>query len=64
MIKVTIRENEAIDKALKRFKKKMEKAGTIKEFRGRRYFIKDSIKQRNMVSKAIYKQTFAEGEQA
>ncbi|MBE2228634.1 MAG: 30S ribosomal protein S21, partial [Ignavibacteria bacterium] len=31
MIKVTLQDNESIDKVLKRFKKKYEKAGVLKE---------------------------------
>lgn len=58
MIKVTVKENESIDKALKRFKKKLEKTGTLKEFRGRQYFTKPSVERRNEIGKAIYKQKF------
>ena len=56
MIKVTVKENESIDRALKRFKKKLEKTGTIKEFRTRQYFIKDSVKRRDEIGRARYKQ--------
>ncbi|MGZ5244548.1 MAG: 30S ribosomal protein S21 [Chitinophagaceae bacterium] len=63
MIKVTVKENESIDKALKRFKKKMEKTGTLKEYRGRQYFTKDSVLKRNQIGKAKYKQTFADNQE-
>ena len=56
MIKVTVKENESIDRALKRFKKKLEKTGTIKEYRNRQYFIKDSVKRRDEIGRARYKQ--------
>ncbi|MDQ3072167.1 MAG: 30S ribosomal protein S21 [Bacteroidota bacterium] len=58
MVKVSVKENESIDKALKRFKKKLEKTGTLKEYRGRQFFVKDSVKRRAEVIKAVYKQTF------
>ena len=58
MIKVSIKENEPIDKALKRFKKKLEKTGTIKEFRRRQAFIKPSVVKRTLIGKAIYREHF------
>jgi small subunit ribosomal protein S21 len=57
-IKVTVKENESIDKALKRFKKKMEKTGTLKEYRARQYFVKDSVERRNLIGRAIYREQF------
>lgn len=53
MIKVVTQEGETIDKVLKRFKKKYEKAGIIKEFRKRGFFVKPSIKKRMKQAKAI-----------
>jgi small subunit ribosomal protein S21 len=63
MIKVSIKENETIDKALKRFKKKLEKTGTLKEFRARQYFVKPSIEKRNEIGKAIYREHFFENQE-
>lgn len=63
MVRVSIKENESIDKALKRFKKKLEKTGTLKEYRTRQYFTKESVKKRNMVGRAIYKQHFIENQE-
>ena len=62
MIKVAIQEGESIDKILKRFKKKYEKAGILKEFRKRGFFVKPSIKRRMKKAKAIRraKRTLAE----
>ena len=62
MIKVTIQDNESIDKVLKRFKKKYEKAGVLKEVRKRCFFVKPSIKKRMKKAKAIRrnKRTLAE----
>lgn len=62
MIKIAIQEGESIDKALKRFKKKYEKAGILKEFRKRSFYVKPSVKKRMKLSKAIRrtKRTLAE----
>jgi small subunit ribosomal protein S21 len=59
MIKVNVKENEVIDKALKRFKKKLEKTNTLKEFRKRQNFIKKSVLRRDQVSKAKHKQAIS-----
>lgn len=62
MIKVSLQEGESIDKVLKRFKKKYEKAGILKEVRKRGFFVKPSIKNRMKKAKAIRrtKRTLAE----
>ncbi len=46
MVGVQIMEGESIDKLLKRFKKKYERAGILKEYRRRTYFIKPSVERR------------------
>ncbi len=55
MIIVPVKENETIDKALKKFKKKFEKTGIVKELRSRQAFEKPSISRRTVVKKAIYR---------
>ncbi len=54
MLIVNVKENESIDKALKRFKKKFEKTGVLKELRARTFFEKPSITRRTEVKKAAY----------
>ncbi|GAB4331842.1 MAG: 30S ribosomal protein S21 [Flammeovirgaceae bacterium] len=62
MIVVTVKENESIDKALKRFKKKFERTKVLKEIRNRAYFEKPSVKNRQSKLRSIYKQRLiAEG---
>ncbi|MCC5928544.1 MAG: 30S ribosomal protein S21 [Cyclobacteriaceae bacterium] len=56
MIVVNVKENESIDKALKRFKKKFEKTGVLKEVRRRSYFEKPSITRRSERIRAAYRQ--------
>ena len=56
MLIVNVKENESIDRALKRFKKKFEKTGVLKELRSRNFFTKPSIKRREEIIKAQYRQ--------
>jgi len=56
MIIVNIKENESIDKALKRFKKKFEKTGVLKELRSRTSYEKPSVRRRNEVIRARYRE--------
>lgn len=42
MTEVRMKKGEPIDKALRRLKKKMDKEGTLKDIRNRRYYEKPS----------------------
>lgn len=54
MIIIPIKEGENIERALKRFKRKFEKTGTIKELRGRQAYQKPSVRKREQMQKAVY----------
>lgn len=56
MLIVDARDSESIDRALKKYKKKYEKAGILKELRARQTFTKRSVKKRNVVLKAAFVQ--------
>lgn len=56
MLIVNVKENESIDKALKRFKKKFEKTGVLKELRARTAFEKPSVRRRNEIIRAAYRE--------
>ena len=56
MIIIPVKEGENIDRALKRFKRKFEKTGVIKELRNRQAFAKPSIVKRQLKLRAIYRQ--------
>ncbi|MBX9851647.1 MAG: 30S ribosomal protein S21 [Cytophagaceae bacterium] len=56
MIIINVKENESIDKALKRFKKKFERTGVLKELRNRSYYEKKSVSRRNQIIRAAYRQ--------
>jgi small subunit ribosomal protein S21 len=60
MLIINIKENESIDKALKRFKKKFEKTGVLKALRSRTSFTKPSVKRRSEVIHASYIQKLYE----
>ena len=54
MIIVPINEGENIEIALKKFKRKFEKTGTVRELRNRKTFVKKSVRRREEINKAIY----------
>lgn len=56
MLIVNVKENESVEKALKRFKKKFEKTGVLRELRARQQFTKPSVVTRMQKIKAKYKQ--------
>jgi len=62
MLIVQVKEGESLEKALKKFKKKFEKTGVVKELRERQKFTKPSIKRRETVIKAVYKEKLQKGE--
>lgn len=56
MLIVKVKENESIDRALRRYKKKVQRTGLIQEVRSNMYFEKPSKRRRNTIEKAKYKQ--------
>src|SRR5204863_9742011 len=52
---------ENIDKALKKYKKKFEKSKILLQLRERQSFTKPSVRRRNQVLKAVYRQKIASG---
>ncbi|WP_418495716.1 30S ribosomal protein S21 [Coprobacter sp.] len=63
MIVVPVKEGENIEKALKKFKRKFEKTGVIKELRNRQAFEKPSIANRKKIMRAIYIQKLQQVEE-
>ena len=63
MIVVPVKEGENIERALKKFKRKFEKTGVIKEFRARQQFDKPSVKNRLARERAIYVQQLHRAEE-
>ncbi|HMR42697.1 MAG TPA: 30S ribosomal protein S21 [Saprospiraceae bacterium] len=56
MLIIEVKDGEAIDRALKNFKRKFDKSGVMKQLRERKQFTKPSVKRREEVLKATYKQ--------
>lgn len=54
MIIMPVKEGENIEKALKKFKRKYERTGVLKELRRRQYFTKPSVAKREARQRAIY----------
>lgn len=63
MIIVPVKEGENIDRALKKFKRKFEKTGVIRELRSRQAFIKPSVRRREEIKKAVYVQQMQQEEE-
>lgn len=62
MLIVQVKEGESLEKALKKFKKKFEKTGVVKELRERQKFTKPSVQRREEIINAVYKQKLQKGE--
>jgi small subunit ribosomal protein S21 len=58
MLIIPVKEGESIEKALKKFKRKVEKTGLIRELRDRQKFTKPSVERRDEIKKAIYSNQF------
>ena len=59
MLIIDTRDSESLDKALKKYKKKFEKAGVLKQLKSRQAFTKPSVKRRSEVLKAEYRDEMA-----
>jgi small subunit ribosomal protein S21 len=57
MIIINLSQSESIEKALKRYKRKVEKIGILKELKRRKFFTKNSDLKREEIKKAKYIQT-------
>ena len=63
MIVIPVKEGENIDRALKKFKRKFEKTGVVKELRTRQAFTKPSVVRRREIIKAAYIQQLQDASQ-
>jgi len=53
LVGIIIGDHEPIDRALRRFKKKYERSGILKEVKKRAFYTKPSVKKRMKLAKAI-----------
>ena len=63
MIIVPVKDGENIERALKKFKRKFEKTGVVKELRARQQFDKPSVKKRLKMERAVYVQQLRDAEE-
>ena len=63
MIVVPVKEGENIERALKKFKRKFEKTGVVKELRRRQQFDKPSVLKRLQMEHAVYFQKLHQEEE-
>ena len=53
MIEVNLRDNQPLERALRRFKKKWERAGVLRDVRRNSFFVKPSVEKRESRKKAV-----------
>jgi small subunit ribosomal protein S21 len=56
MLLIAVKEGESIEKALKKYKKKFEKTGVVRALRDRSKFTKPSIRRRQTIIRAVYRE--------
>ena len=56
MLIVQVKDGESIDRALKRYKRKYDKTGVVKQLRSRQQFTKPSVVLRQQRLRAAHKQ--------
>lgn len=56
MLIIEVNNSDSIEKALKQYKRKVNRTGILKELRKRRHFEKPSVARRAEILKASYKQ--------
>ena len=63
MIIVPVKNGENIERALKKFKRKFEKTGVVKELRSRQQYNKPSVLKRLKMEHAVYVQHMRDNEE-
>ena len=63
MLIIPVKDGENIDRALKRFKRKFDRTGTMRQLRSRQQFTKPSVKRRTQIQKAKYIQHLRDQEE-
>ncbi|MDO5608289.1 MAG: 30S ribosomal protein S21 [Capnocytophaga sp.] len=63
MLIISVKDGENIDKALKRYKRKFDRTGVVRQLRSRQQFTKPSVKRRAEIQKAQYIQHLRDQEE-
>lgn len=53
MLIIPIKEGDTIEKALKKYKKKFEKVGILKQLREKMFYKKPSVRRKEIINRAI-----------
>ncbi len=64
MLIIPVKDGESIERALKKYKRKFDKTGVVRQLRARQQFTKPSVTKRIKKSRAIYKQSLQVQEEA
>ncbi|MDK7374327.1 MULTISPECIES: 30S ribosomal protein S21 [Weeksella] len=64
MLIIPVKDGESIERALKKYKRKYDKTGVLRQLRARQQYTKPSVLKRQKMSRAIYKQALAAQEEA
>lgn len=56
MLIIPVKDGESIDRALKKYKRKFDKTGVVRQLRARQQFVKPSVTLRQGKLKAAHKQ--------
>jgi len=56
MLIIEVKDADSLDKALKKYKRKVDQTGVIKELRRRQHYVKPSVRRRNEMLNAAYRQ--------
>jgi small subunit ribosomal protein S21 len=62
MLIIPVKDGENIDKALKRYKRKFDRTGVMRQLRSRQQFTKPSVSRRAEIQKAQYIQRLRDRE--
>jgi small subunit ribosomal protein S21 len=56
MLIIEVKDGESIERALRRYKRKYRNSKMIREMRKRREYKKPSVRRRNEIQKAVYRE--------
>lgn len=63
MLIIPVKEGENIDRALKRYKRKFDRIGIVRELRNRQHFTKPSVVRRSVIQRAQFIQNLRNQEE-
>ena len=62
MLIIPVKDGENIDRAIKRFKRKFDKTGAMRQLKNRKQFVKPSVRNRDKIKNAQYIQRLRDQE--